>query len=205
MKQVQNLALQAARKKFADNNIHEFSIDQLYEQDPNTGRVTFKNPDDPNNPFSSRADAQKWVDAMNKQILQAFRREVNEQQKEQMKSAAPTLRLLEFGPKYDAMDEKTQAVFNALAEPYAIKSNGQVVGFSVDLNQLGNQAKQIAKMIPDQQQPAAGENQQEPPQKTPPLDMKTGAGKSEDEKEPTTLGEALKMIDKQKHQKKEGK
>lgn len=202
---MQNQALVQTRQMFQEKGISPWTIEDLYVKDENTGEVTFRNPDNPDRPFQDRYAAQQFIDAMNKQITQTFRTEVNKAQQEILKGTAPTLRLLDFGPKYDAMDANTKKVFDTMAEPYAIKDkSGQIIGFNVDLDKLAGQAKQIAKMIPDQQ-PQQQQQQQAASAKTPPMDMKSGAGKADDEVEPKSLGEALKLYDKKQREKKEGK
>ena len=59
------------RQHFAEQQIEMWSIEDLYEKDEHTGRVRFRNPDDPSRDFQSRYEAQQFVDAMNK----TFKRE----------------------------------------------------------------------------------------------------------------------------------
>lgn len=196
-------AIEMTSKMFADEGIRLLTIEDLYERDEGTGDVLFRNPDKKGRSyFSSRQEAQGYIDTINKQRTQRFRAEVVKAQRALMKEVEPTMRLIDFGPTYDMMNEKVKEVFNALVEPYAVKQANGTIGYNVDLNQLAKQAEKIAKMIPDKQpEPAVTANQQAPA-KTPPMDIKTGTGKADDETEPTTLGEAMKMYNKQQREKK---
>ena len=201
LKDVQQRAINDVREQFQREEISTWSINDLYEKDERTGRVRFRNPDDPDRDFSSRYEAQQFVDAMNKQITSEFRALVNKRQRELIQEEAPRLRTLEFASKYNAMDQTTKDIFEDLIEPYSIRDNGgNVIGFRVDLNAVAQQAEKIAKRFPKQQAPA-----QEPAAKGkgdssgPALDMKTGASQNET-LEPKSLGEALKMYDAKKRE-----
>ena len=198
---LQQQALSKVRQDFTNNGITPCSIEDLYQRDENTGRVTFKNPDDPTHDFASRAEAQQWVEAFNKQIESRFRQEVNKAQQELMNQNAPTLRLIAFAPKFNSMSKIEQEIMDDLIEGYAVKDNhGQVVGYNVNLDSAAAQAKRIAKRY-QQQAPASKQSGQTAAKDNgssgPALDMPTGTGKSADEAEPKNIGEALKMIDKQ--------
>lgn len=205
LRQIQSDALRAVRADFSKNNIAECSIEDLYSRDESTGRVRFKNPDDPGRDFASRAEAQQWVDAFNKQIDARFRQEVNKKQRELLGDYAPTLRLIEFAPKYEGLDKVTKDVFDDLIDPYAVRNrSGNIIGYNIDLNAMLSQAKKIAKRFAMQPEPAKPEG--EPPVQPkvngrPAFNMPTGSGKSADDKEPETIGEALKLYDKRQREK----
>ena len=192
------------RQDFSKNNITPCTIEELYQRDEQTGRVTFKNPDDPTRAFSSRADAQQWVDAFNKQVEARFRQEVNKKQQELVESNAPQLRLIAFAPKFDAMSKAAQDILDDLIEPYAVRdAAGRTVGYNVNLDVMAAQAEKIAKRFPEQQAAQAAENPQEAGKQAsrPAMNLPTGNGKNADEEEPKTIGEALKMYDKQQREK----
>lgn len=203
---IQREALSQTRKVFNDEKIQPITIDMLYQRDEQTGRVTFQNPDDQRNPFTSRAEAQSWVDAMNKQINQKFRMDVNKKQQELLQSYAPQLRVLDFKATYDSMDQLTKDIFDDMLEPYGITdSQGNVIGFNVDLASVARQAMKLSKRF-GAQQPQATPAEEAPAEEAkkgskPAMDMKTGASKSDDLQEPKTIGEALKMYDKKKGKK----
>ena len=205
LRDIQSNAASQVRKEFNDQNIGYYSVAELTIRDENTGQVRFRNPDvqderDPNYYFKSRAEMQQFVEAWNKGVDFEFRKAVNEKQRELMGQAAPTARLVDFLPKWQAMDDITRGIFDDLLEGHEIRdANGKEIGFNVDLNAVAAQAARIAKRysnVPQAQEQGA-QSATEPQRNTEPaLDMKTGHGKSEDEKEPTNIGEALKMFDK---------
>lgn len=201
---IQQQALSDVRQEFKKNGIEYVEIEQLYQRDENTGRVTFKNPDDPRNPFSSRSEAQAWVEAFNKQIDTRFRQEVNKKQQQLVGDSAPTLRLISFAPKYQALSQTEREIMDDLLEGHGVRNRqGQVVGYNVDLDAVAAQAKRIAKRMKPQQPEAQPVQQQQA--SGPAMDMPTGTGTANDAKEPKTLGEALKMFDAQKNNKKGSK
>lgn len=201
---IQGQAIQQVRQDFSKNQITPCTIEELYQRDEQTGRVTFKNPDDPTRDFASRAEAQQWVDAFNKQIEMRFRQEVNKKQQELVEANAPQLRLIAFAPKFEAMDKAAQDILDDLIEPYAVKdNNGNVVGYNVNLDAMAAQAVKIAKRFPSQPAANEPEGSQEPEQQAsrPAMNLPTGNGKNPEEAEPKSIGEALKMYDKQQREK----
>jgi len=211
LKNIQNQALNDVRQQMREQQIEMWSIKDIYEKDEQTGRVTFHNPDNPNQPFSSRAEAQAFVDAMNKEVENYFRSEVNKRQQELVQNAAPIFQVIEYSPVYNAMSEVEQKVFDSLIEPYAITdNNGKVIGFNTNLVAAGNVARSIAKNFqsanPAQQaaQEQAQESKPAAAATRPATDMPTGKTEStlNSDDEPKTIGEALKMYDKMNREKK---
>ena len=199
---IQQQALSDVRREFKNNGIEYCTIESLYQRDENSGRVTFKNPDDPRNPFNSRAEAQAWVEAFNKQIDTRFRQEVNKKQQELVGDSAPMLRLISFAPKYQAMSQAEKEIMDDLIEGYGVRNRqGQIIGYNVDLDAVAAQAKRIAKRMKPAEAPAQ-QAQSQPAASGPAMDMPTGSGTSNDMKEPKTIGEALKMFDAQQRSKK---
>jgi len=215
LKNLQNQAISNVRKKMSEDQIELWSMEDIYEKDEQTGRVTFHNPDDPQHPFSSRADAQKFIDAMNQEVTNYFRREVNAEQQRLVQKSAPVLQMYDFAPVYQQMSESEQVVLNDLIEPYAIyDNNNKIIGFNCNLQSVANTARQIAKRFQaassgnnnNDQASKAQPSQQKQPGNRPANDLPTGNGLSEDEQEPKTIGEALKMYDEQqRNAKKKGK
>lgn len=201
--QIQEQAMAEANELFQKNNIKLFSINDLYERNDNTGEVTFKNPDNPNRPFQSRSEAQQWVNSMNDEINAQFKREVMKNRNRLAQQVEPTVKMVNFIPKYNAMDETTRDIFDDLVAPYQIVSNGEVTGYSCDLDAVLAQATKFAKKFGQPVTTAAqpADNQQaSQPATTPALDMNAQGSSSTDTagtKEPTTLGEALKMYQEQ--------
>lgn len=204
LRNIQGQALQQVRQDFSKNGITPCTIEELYQRDEQTGRVTFKNPDDPDRDFASRAEAQQWVDAFNKQVEMRFRQEVNKKQQELVTASAPQLRLIAFAPKFESMSKAAQDILDDLIEPYAVKDNaGNVVGFNVNLEAVAAQAEKIAKRFPGEPAANTSEDPQEPAQQAnrPAMNMPTGNGKAPEEEEPKSIGEALKMYDRKQREK----
>ena len=204
---IQREAMAQITKLYRDEGIKPITIDMLYERDEATGQVSFKNPDNPNRNFDSRAEAQAWVDAFNKQIDTKFKSDLREKQVELYRQAEPSLRILNFKATYDKMDAATRDVFEDLVEPYEIRdAYGKIVGYNCDLDAVANQAAKIAGRFGKQGSGEQQEQEQGVKQKQstkPAMDMKTGASKggSDDFKEPENIGEALKMFDKMNRKK----
>lgn len=200
--EINRSAAQAANKIFQDKGIKKFGIGDLYQRDEQTGVVVFQNPDNPNRPFESRAEAQSWVDAMNKQIDAEWRNVAVQEQQRIAKEAAPRLRLVQFAPKYEKMDREMQELFDDVIEGYEVRDRqGRTVGYSCDLDAAYAQAKKIKTMI-DKRSPKrdAAETDGEAAQKPgrPAVDMRTGKVEKTDDKEPANLEEAMALYNKQK-------
>ena len=215
LKNIQNQAINDVRKELKDNGIDLWTITDLRQQELDrdgnpTGKVFYRNPDDPDHPFTNRTDAQNFVNSINEEIQNIFRTKVNEKQQELLQKSMPTLRMMDFANTYQSMSQIEKDIFDDLVSPYAISGdNGNVIGFNVDLNSVANTAKQLAKKFGTQQQPAQQQASDKQPNQQqnagPAMDIKTGNGVSPDEEEPKTIGEALKLVDKRNRKQKEGK
>lgn len=201
IKQLTNEAVQEATRMFRDNDIQKYNISMLYDRDENTGQVSFRNPDNPNRPFESRSEAQKWIDSMNAQIDAEFNKLVMDTQQRMIQEQQPSIALLEFMPTFYKMSQEEQQVLGDLISPYAIMRGNDCVGFNCDLNIAAQQARAIAgRYAQATQQPAAQPAQQ--PASGPALDMKSGASQAKDEKAPTNIQEAMAMYAKKEKEKK---
>lgn len=186
-------ARQAALKEFQENGIEPWTIDKLYSKDENSGRVEFKNPDDPQHPFASRAEAQSWVDAMNSQIKSAFQQRIEAHGREFAKEEKPKVELIRFLPKYQKLDKVTREVFDGVVDQFKIVKDGNVVGFGCDLDAALKQTEAvIGNLTKITRSQAQTQTETPPAAEAPALDMKSGGG-SGVSKEPATLAEALKM------------
>lgn len=155
---------------------------------PETGReFTGDNP---------RRQAQEWVDDYNKELARVFNNACQKYERHLLDEASPSLKVIEFAPKYEKLDDIRRGMFDNVIEDYEIKdSSGKVVGYNCDLDKaLALVERQIA-MIQEYgrkqkaQQPAA--------QPTgPALDMKTSSGAipSGNEEPPKSLAEAMERI-----------
>jgi len=198
---VNQQAVQNTAKMFRDQNVRMYSIDDLYRRDERTGQVTFVNPDAPNGQgFQTRAQAQEWIDSMNGQIQMRFAQEARKEQRKLMQQQAPRMRLIEFAPTYNGLDQRTKDILDDIVEPYAINDGkGNVVGFNCDLNAALRQAQKIVNRFPKQEQQAQVQQVQQQTQQgvRPAMDIKAGSGAAANENEPKDLAEAMLMYRKQ--------
>lgn len=193
-------AARAANEKFKELGIEQVTINHLYQRD-DRGRVTFQNPDDPDRPFTSRAEAQQWVDAYNSQVKQQWTQYAREMQQQFVNDTLPAVRLMQFAPVYDSMDAMHQQVFDQLIEPYVIKdSTGMEIGFNCDLMAAKAQADKLCETFGT----SANAVSQAPSEQTvptgPALDMPTSGSSNpqNDPEVPKNLNDAFKLLAKQK-------
>ena len=173
--QLNNSAIAQARKKFQDDGIREFTMNDIYERTQD-GRVVYRNPDDPSRPFANRMEAQQWIDSFNKQVQEELIRTATEIRDKNAKAAMPALRLLQFAPTYDAMDPKVKEVFDDLIEDYEMKNRaGKVVGYSCDLNRMAQKAERLASKYTYTSHKAgsSGKVRKSGPRKSPALDARS--------------------------------
>ena len=208
LRNVQRNAAAQVRKEFDDQNIGYYSAAELTVRDEQTGQVRFRNPDvqDERNPdyyFKSRAEMMNFIQAWNQGVDFEYRKAVNEKQQELLKYEAPKARLVDFMPKWQAMDDVTKQVFDSLLEGHEVRdAQGREIGFNVNLDAVAAQAAKIARSFGGGVQVAQEQAGQDsgkaaaPAAGGPAMDMRTGNGKAADEKEPKTIGEALAMLDK---------
>jgi len=186
---IQQQAIRETAKVFKENGIGLLGIQDLFHRDED-GTVHFDNPDVPGREFNSRAEAQQWLDSFNKNVREEWEAQVRRHQSELYKKAAPSIRLLEFAPAYDAMDENTKAVFNDLVEPYSVyDENNQLIGYSCNLNAVANQAQKIASRF------SAGTQQGTEQAKQPVKQPKKGSGNLPDMDAKTSGGDGRQMYD----------
>ena len=202
-------ALQNVRKNFEQQKIQKISISQLYQRDENTGTVKFINPDEPDGrggyrSFNSRAEAQQWCDAFNKDVDAEFQRAAIAERNKLLEEYRPTRELIEFAPKFQKFDQMKQGIINDMIQPYEIKgANGNVIGYRCNLDAVAGQAdKLIARFKANQpQQQAAPAIEPKPQGSGPAIDMKSSGSGSTGSNEPKDLSEALKMYNSQKRSK----
>lgn len=197
---------QEVLKEFSDNNIKIMGIGDIYER-RDDGTVVFNNPDDPRHPFSSRAEAQAWIDSMNAQIQAEYQNRIAQRASEKWSKAQPQIQLLRFAPYYEKMTPESQKVFDMLIEPYSIEDEqGRTIGFNCNLASMANQAISIANQFAPKQQPQ--QQQTKAPRQsqasTPALDIKSGAGESPESEEPKNINEAMQILNKMRKEKKNG-
>ena len=185
-------------RELQKDNIREFTMDDIYERTQD-GRVIYHNPDDPNRSFSSRMEAQQWIDSFNKQVQSALIQTATQIRDKNAKAAMPALRLLQFAPVYDVMDPAIREVFDDLISDYEVKNrSGKVVGYSCDLEKMAMKAARLAKKYNNspRKRSANAKMGKQKARKSPALDMK-GKGSARNSKandEPQTIEEAMKRL-----------
>ncbi len=195
--QLNKSAVAKAAKEFRDAGIREFQMKDVYERTPD-GRVIYHNPDDPNRPFSSRMEAQSWIDSFNGQVKAELKRRALEIRNEDAGSVLPSLRLMDFAPSYDAMDDSVREMFDDLIEGYEVlDSDGKVIGYSCDLDKMAAKAERMASRF-SQNRPAKRSAKRatkttDGGSRQPSVDMRShgSGGNGKMKREPQTLEEAM--------------
>ncbi len=94
---------------------------------PETGReFTGDNP---------RRQAQEWVDDYNRELADAFNRTCAEYSQKLMREEGGRLAIIEFAPKYKALDPVRRSMFDSIIEDYEVRDkDDRVVGYTCDLD-----------------------------------------------------------------------
>lgn len=94
---------------------------------PETGReFTGDNP---------RRQAQEWVDDYNRELRDAFNRTCQDYSQKLLEQEGGKLAVIEFAPKYKALDPMRRSMFESIIEDYEVTdSEGNVVSYSCDLD-----------------------------------------------------------------------
>lgn len=188
----QQMAAQDVNREFEEQGWQRFGMNDITERDEQTGRVRFKNPEDPNRDFSSRMEAQQWLDAYDKFFMQEWENAVKDKTNELLKETLPAMRMMEFAPKYSSMSKTEQDVFESLVEGSEIKdSTGMVIGYDTDLDQAYARAVSIAKRFGSTQSSAPAAQKAAP--SGPVMDLpSSGSSTAPKSEAPKNLNEALK-------------
>lgn len=185
-----------AINEFKDAGIREFQMKDVYER-TSDGRVIYHNPDDPNRPFSSRMEAQSWIDSFNVQVRTELKRRALEIRNESANAVMPSLRIMDFAPSYDAMDDSVREMFDDLIEGYEVlDSNGNVVGYNCDLDKMAAKAERMASRFSRPKSSKRSARATRPDNagtRQPSLDMRShgSGGNGKMKREPQTLEEAM--------------
>ncbi len=107
---------------------------------PETGReFTGPNP---------RKEAQEWVDSYNQELRDAFNKTCSDYSAKLMASEESKLAIIEFAPKYKALDPVRRSMLDSLLEDYEITNDdGDVTGYSCDLDKALAAVNRQVKMI----------------------------------------------------------
>lgn len=194
-------AVRMAVEEFRKQGIRPFEMSDLYERDERAGRVVYRNPDDPNRPFSSRMEAQQWIDSFNSQLMNETKKRAREIGRDINRAIAPTRRLLAFAPKYDAMDDQVREVFDDLIDGYEIRNaQGEVIGYSCNLDKAYARAERMASKYSSRGQATRERKPRREPTQ-PAIDMRShGTSRSGDStpEEPKTLEDAFRIMREQR-------
>lgn len=198
-KEVQDEAISAVAKAYIDQGVrHRNGVlgahiddEDICKRDrdgvphffnPETGReFTGDNP---------RRQASEWCDDYNKQLADAFNDSCEQYAKKLMDDRSAQLRVMEFAPKYDKLDDVRKSMFESIIEDYEIRdSDGTITGYSCDLDKALAAVNRQVKVI---QQRFAGQGHKAVPT-GPALDMPTGGRQvqSDDHPEFKSVAEAL--------------
>lgn len=107
---------------------------------PETGReFTGDNP---------RRQAQEWVDDYNRELGDAFNKTCQDYEAKLMQEEGGKLAVIEFAPKYQALDEVRKFMLDSILEDYEVTdSDGNVVAYSCDLDKaLAAVNRQVAAL-----------------------------------------------------------
>lgn len=182
-----------AVQEFKEAGIREFQMKDVYER-TSDGRVVYHNPDDPNRPFSSRMEAQSWIDSFNGQVRAELKRRAMEIRNEDAKTVMPSLKLMDFAPSYDAMDDSVREMFDDLIEGHEVlDSNGKVVGYNCDLDKMAAKAERMASRFSQPKPAKRKAKAAEDDARQPSVDMRShgSGGNGKMKREPQTLEEAM--------------
>lgn len=119
---------------------------------PDTGReFTGDNP---------RRQAQEWVDDYNRDLANAFNRTCQGYSQQLMDQEGGRLAVIEFAPKYKALDPVRRSMFESIIEDYEVTDkDGNVVSYSCDLDKalaaVNRQVRVIQERFSKQTAPAA--------------------------------------------------
>lgn len=197
--EVNQAAMRQAVAEYQRDGIRPITMNDLYQRDQSTGRVTYMNPDDPTRPFSSRMEAQQWIDSFNSQLRQEIQARARAVSRELSKQMAPARRLLAFAPTFDAMDARTREVFDDLIEGYEVRNQqGEVVGYSCDLNKAAERARRMAAKYGRSGGGASKTGASQPETRTPAEDLRShgsaSARRKDPNREPKDLNEAFEIM-----------
>ena len=196
--EVNRAAMQQAVAEYQRDGIRPITMNDLYQRDQSTGRVTYINPDDSSRPFSSRMEAQQWIDSFNSQLRQEIQTRARAVSRELSKQMAPARRLLAFAPTFDAMDAQTREVFDDLVEGFEVRNQqGDVVGYTCDLNRMAERARRMAEKYGRKSGGSARATRREE-QRKPAEDLRShgsaSARRKDPNREPRDLNEAFEIM-----------
>jgi len=102
-----------------------------------------------------RRQAQEWVDDYNRELADAFNKTCRDYEQRLMQQEGARLAVVEFAPKYQALDPMRRSMFDSIIEDYEVTDrNGDVIGYSCDLDKalaaVNRQVRTIQKRFSGQ-------------------------------------------------------
>ena len=141
---VKDKAVEAMAKEFINRGVRHKDGKlgaTIYDEDiyhkESDGTVRFFNPETGRefNGDNPRKQAQEWVEDYNAELAKAFNGACEQYAEHLKKEEAAPLAVIEFAPKYKALDPIRRAMFDEVIGDYEITGeDGNVIGYSVDLN-----------------------------------------------------------------------
>lgn len=196
--QVSQLAIRQAAAEFQREGIRPITMNDLYRRDESTGRVVYQNPDDPTRPFSSRMEAQQWIDSFNSQLRQEIQTKARSINRELQRQVAPTRNLIQFVPRYQGMSQDAQEILDDLIEGSEVRNaRGEVVGYTCDLDSMADRAERMAAKYSRGKGGKGGSGDGHRQQRRPATDMRSHGSSSEPRKldrEPRDINEAFQIM-----------
>lgn len=197
--EINQAAMQQAVSEYQRDGVRPITMNDLYQRDQSTGRVTYINPDDRSRPFSSRMEAQQWIDSFNSQLRQEIQTRARAVSRELSRQMAPARRLLAFAPTFDAMDDATREVFDDLVEGFEVRNQqGDVVGYTCDLNRMAERARRMAEKYGRRGGDRGAEATRREEQRKPAEDLRShgsaSARRKDPNREPRDLNEAFEIM-----------
>jgi len=198
-------------QEWQEQGRRQLTLDDLARRNEQTGEVYFINLDDdprtwnqPGYRGTDRSTARQKMKEFNEDLRDQWVAECRAKEQELMTVAEPLRRMIAFAPVYERFDEDTKRIFDVLTEDYAIRGqDGQVYGYTADLNVLGKQAYVMAA---ENKQYYGKQNSQQTQQQVPVqpeirqpvVDSRSSAGgsrQSTPQAEPKDIGDAIAMFE----------
>lgn len=144
---------------------------------PETGReFTGDNP---------RRQAQEWVDDYNRELKDAFNKTCQEYSQRLMSQEGGRLAIIEFAPKYKALDPVRRSMFESIIEDYEVTDrDGNVVAYSCDLDKTLAAVNRQVRKIQDRFTKQGTTTQQASQPSGPALDTPNAGGAQADNGRP---------------------
>lgn len=107
---------------------------------PDTGReFTGDNP---------RRQAQEWVDDYNRELADNFNKTCEEYSKKLLEQEGGRIAIIEFAPKYKALDPVRRTMFESIIEDYEVTDKqGNIIAYSCDLDKALNAVNRQVEVI----------------------------------------------------------